>query len=190
MAGVGVADGAFDEECLGRGGEAAGRGGQDLQGSGLVAAVRPVVHGVPHGGVLPGQGVQGGEQARLVVFHGGEQVVGSVVVDQVAGGLLPLDVHRVGRHRRPGEIQVIEEGSHLGDLVGLVVDVALGDHRARPAQHGRQQVRGLVVPGLGAAQGLSVHGDDQLVSVDQPRLRPARRPRRRTRRPPRPRRRA
>ena len=93
-----VADGALDEKRLGRVGEAAGRSGQDLQGAGFVSVVAAVSGGVHDGRGRPVQGVQDREQAGLVVLHRGEQVVGVLVFDQVAGGF-PLHMHSIGRDK-------------------------------------------------------------------------------------------
>jgi len=100
----------------------------------------------------------------LVVLDRGEQVVGALVLDQVPGGF-PLDVHGVGGDQRPADVHLLQQGLDLGDLVGLVVHIPLGDHRAGTADHRREQVRGLGVAGPGPTDGLAVQRDDQLGQV-------------------------
>jgi hypothetical protein len=64
---VRVADRPLDKEGLDGMKEDAVRGRQHLDGQRLVAAVAAVGHDVDDRGVLPGQGVEGGEQAGLVL---------------------------------------------------------------------------------------------------------------------------
>src|SRR5436189_12540 len=57
---------------------------------------------------------------RLVVFDG-EEIVSTVIDDQLAGGL-GLGVQGVQRHGAAGQVQLAEELSGHGDLIGLLVD--------------------------------------------------------------------
>jgi hypothetical protein len=59
---------------------------------------------------------------------------------------------------RKRDVQVIEQPD-LGDLVGLGVDVFLGDYRPRAGDRRRLQVRRLIVAGPRAADGLAVQRD-------------------------------
>jgi hypothetical protein len=65
--------------------------------------------GVHDRGAGPVQRVQRREHPGLVVFDGGEQVVGFLVFHEVAGGF-PLDVQRVRRDQRPGDIPSASSG--------------------------------------------------------------------------------
>ncbi len=136
VAGGGIADGALDEERLGRVGEQAVRGGQDLRGAGLGPAVAGVAGGVRDGGGGPFQGVQRRGHAGLVVFHGGEQVAGFLVFHQVTGGV-PLNVQGVRRDQRPGDIHLRKQRLDLGDLIGFLAGIPLGDHGLGAADHRR-----------------------------------------------------
>jgi hypothetical protein len=90
----------------------------------------------------------------------GEQVIGALAFDQVAGRFL-LDMQRIGRHQGPGDIHLLQQRLDLRDLVGLDVHVPLGDHRPGAADHRRQQVRRRTVFGSRAAHRLAVQRDDQ-----------------------------
>ena len=155
-----VADGSVDQERLGGVGKVVLRSGQDLQGPGLVPAVPAVMRGMADGDVCPVQRVEGSEQGRLIVLDRGEQVIGALVLDQVASRVL-LDMQRIGRHQGPGDIHLLQQRLNLRDLVGLDVYVPLGDHRPGAADHRRQQVRRFIVPGPCAAYRLAVQRDDQ-----------------------------
>jgi hypothetical protein len=85
---------AFDEENLFDVGELGwGRRGQDLYGVDLLAAVASVVGPPADRGVLPGEGVELVEQARLVTADG-QHVIGAAPVQ--VSGMFALRVHHVG----------------------------------------------------------------------------------------------
>ena len=73
-----------------------------------------------------------------------------------------LGVHGVNRDNRPGQVgERFQELSHRGDLIRFLVHGDLAEDRADAVREGRDQVRGLPVLVLRAADGLAVDRDDQ-----------------------------
>jgi len=90
----------------------------------------------------------------------GHHVVGSPAEDG-AGGVM-LGVHRVDRQDCAGQVgKRLQQFPHRGDLIGLRIHGDLAEDRADAVRQGRDQVRGLPVLVLGAADGLAVDGDHQ-----------------------------
>jgi hypothetical protein len=88
-----------------------------------------------------------------------EQVMGLLVRDQPVRER-PLGVQGVRGHHDPGQVQIAQQWLHGGDLVGLVVDLPLGQHDPLAVGDRGHQVRGTAVDvGViaGAAHGLAVH---------------------------------
>ncbi|WP_424887041.1 hypothetical protein [Streptomyces sp. XH2] len=79
--------------------------------------------------VLPGQGCQPSAQVLLVSLDD-HDVVG--LAAQQVGGVLALDVHRIGGDHRPGQVgDGVQKALESGDLVGLLTDVHLGRPQLR-----------------------------------------------------------
>ena len=73
-----------------------------------------------------------------------------------------LRVHCVDREDCPGHVgERLQQLPHCGDLVGLLVYGDLAEDRADAVRQGRDQVRGLPVLVLRAADGLAVDRDHQ-----------------------------
>jgi len=73
-----------------------------------------------------------------------------------------LRVHRVDRHDRARQVgERLQQLAHRGDLVALGVRRDLPEDRADAMRQGRDQVRGLAVLALRAADGLAVDRDHQ-----------------------------
>ncbi len=102
----------------------------------------------------PGQGVQRIEQAGLVVLDRGENVVGALA-GQVPG-CLPLRMQCVQGDYGTVQVHGVQQRLDLGDLIGLVAHLPLGDDRPG-AGHGSEQVHRPPVGLDGAAQRLAVH---------------------------------
>ena len=114
-------------------------------------------------GVGPGQGVQRGEQRRLIMCDGEHEVS----ADRVEiGGVLALCVesirgdHHIAQVDTGGGEPVQQRGEHR-DLVRFRADLDLAQHQLLAVSRGREQV-GLVALGVdGATDGLAVHRDRQ-----------------------------
>ncbi len=126
-----VGDVAFDEPYLVDVGEReVGRGGAGLDGAGGDPAVSAVGFAMGDRGVGPGQCVEGGEQAGLVVLDGEHEPCAALV--QV-GGVVTLAVQRVGGHDQPawvdaGGDQLVDQRGEQGDLVRFRADFDLAEY--------------------------------------------------------------
>jgi len=86
--------------------------------------------------------------------------VGALAEDDLRGVM--LRVHCVDRDNCGGEAgERFQQVAHRGDLVGLLVHGGLPEDRADAVRQRRDQVRGLPVLVLRAADGLAVDGDHQ-----------------------------
>jgi hypothetical protein len=105
----------------------------------------------------PGQALQLGVQAGLVVLHG-QDVVRVLLSDQ-AFGVLALGVQRVGGDHRPGQVQRLQQRGARCDLVRLANHFGLGKHRPGLLVCCRQQVPGLAIAAgvPGVAHRLAIH---------------------------------
>jgi hypothetical protein len=101
----------------------AGDGG-DLQAAEFHAGVAAVAGVVGDGDLAPGQGGQLVVQGGLVGLD--DQQVGGVLGGDQPVGVGVLGVERVGGDHSAGEVQPLQQGSELGDLVGGGVHVGLG----------------------------------------------------------------
>ena len=57
----------------------------------------------------------------------------------------PLGMHRIGGDDAPGQVQGLQQGRELGDLVRLAVNASLGEHGTGALIEGSQQMHGLPV---------------------------------------------
>jgi len=90
----------------------------------------------------------------------GHHVTGAPAEDDLRG--VALRVHRADRQDRAGQAgERLQQLAHRGDLIGLLVHGDLAQDRADAVRQGRDQVRGLPVLALRAADGLAVDGDHQ-----------------------------
>jgi len=90
----------------------------------------------------------------------GHHVVGAPAEDDLRGVM--LRVHCVDRDNGGGEAgERLQQVPHRGDLIGLLVHGDLAEDCADAVCQGRDQVRGLPVLVLRAADGLPVDGDHQ-----------------------------
>jgi hypothetical protein len=119
-------------------GEVQASHGGGLQAANLGAAVAAVAGVVGDGDLAPGQGGELVVQAGLVGLD--DQQVGGVLVGDQPVGVLTLGVHGVGGQDPPGQVQALQQRLEPGDLVGLGVDVDLGQDAAAGVVHRGQQV--------------------------------------------------
>jgi len=115
----------------------AGDGGC-LQAAGLGAAVAAVAGVVGDRDIAPRQGGELMVEAGLVGLD--DQDVRGVFVGDQPVGMLALGVHGVGGDDPAGQVQAVQQWPEPGDLVGLGVDVGLGQDRAGGVVHGGEQV--------------------------------------------------
>jgi hypothetical protein len=116
-------DPAGDAECLRGVGEAEpGRDGGGLEGAVLLTAVAAVALPVTGGDVAPGQVLDLGVQAGLVLLHD-QDVMGALAADQELG-VLALGVQGIGGDHGSGQVQGRQQRAELGDLVGLASTLA------------------------------------------------------------------
>jgi hypothetical protein len=108
-----------------RAGSRAGGDGRGLEGAVLLAAVAPAVLAGRDRDAPPGQVLDLGVQARLVLLH--DQDVVRLLFRDKELGVLALGVQRVGGDDAPGQVQRLEQRREPGDLVGLAV------HRTWPS---------------------------------------------------------
>jgi len=97
-------------------GQPGGDGG-GLQGAVFLAAVAPAVLPVADRDVAPGQVLDLGVQAGLVLGHD-QDVVRVLVADQELR-VLALGVQGVGGDHAPGQVQRLQQRSERGDLIGF-----------------------------------------------------------------------
>src|SRR5258708_3221925 len=137
-------DPAGDADGLGgvREGEPGGDG-RGFEGAVLFAAVAAVVLPVTGGDVAPGQVLDLGIQAGLVLLH--DQDVMSVLVRDQELGVITLGMQRVCGDHAPGQVQVVQQGGELGDLIGLAVHTDLPEAGASLLIDDRQQMQDLPV---------------------------------------------
>jgi hypothetical protein len=151
-----VGDVAFEQEGLVdvREGQVIGRG-QDLHGACGDPPVTTVGLGVADRDIVPGQGIQRGEEFRLV-FLDTEHELGATVVQVACGGA--LGVQRVGGDDHLGEVvDLVEQCGQHGDLIRFPVDLGLGDDQSLVVSHRGEQMS-LVALGVdGAAHRFAVH---------------------------------
>ena len=112
-------------------------------------------------GVGPGQRVERGEQAGLVVLDGEHEPRAALV--QV-GGVVTLAVEGVGGDDQPGRVdagggQLVDQRGEHGDLVGLRADLDLAEYELVTMGGRGQQVHLGAVGGDRAAHRLPVHRD-------------------------------
>jgi len=107
------------------------------------------------GAVWQGRASSVASRVCWFVFDGGEHVVGGFVFYQVAGGG-PLAVQGVEGDHPPGELQRLQQRLDLGNLVGLVAYLPLGQHGGHIVGHRRQQVQRPPVVLARAADGLAI----------------------------------
>ena len=134
-----------------------GGDGRGLEGAVLLAAVAPAVLAGRDRDAPPGQVLDLGVQARLVLLHD-QDVVRLLFRDQELG-VLALGVQRVGGDDAPGQVQRLEQRREPGDLVGLAVHPDLAEHSTTALIEGGQQVYRLAVGAgmTGAPHRLAVH---------------------------------
>jgi len=90
------------------------------------------------GDVAPGQGGGLAVQRGLVGLDG--QDVGGVLVGDQPVGMLALGVERVGGDHPPGQVQPVQQRLEPGGLIGLAVDVGLGEDATGGVVHHGEQV--------------------------------------------------
>jgi hypothetical protein len=90
---------------------------------------------VGNGDLAPRQGGELVVQGGLVALH--DQQIGGVLLGDQPVGVLALGVQRVGGDHGADEVQAVQQRLELGDLVGGVVDVGLGEDRAAGVVHRR-----------------------------------------------------
>jgi hypothetical protein len=139
-----------------------GRDGGGLDRAGLLAAVPAVALAVCGWDGAPGQVLDLGIQAGLVLLH--DQDVAGVLAGHQELGVLALSVHRVRGDHAPGQVQRLQQRREPGDLVRLAVHGGLAEDGGRLLVADCHQVGGLPacagVPG--AAQRLAVHSQRPL----------------------------
>ncbi len=147
----------LDQVCLAdvRERQIAGRV-HDLDGAGFDPAVAAVSGGVGDRDAAPGQGVEGVEQAGLVVLDR-QREVRAAPVHVVHGRALGMQ--GIGRHDSPVQVQAVQQRDDHRDLIRLGADLGLGCDDARHASHRGQQVHLAAVGVPGAPDGLAVHPD-------------------------------
>ncbi|GAA2418848.1 hypothetical protein GCM10010404_91790 [Nonomuraea africana] len=123
----------------------------------LLAAVSAVALPITDRDLLPQQSLELGVQGGLILLDD-QQVVG-VLLGHQEGGVIALGVQGVGGDDASIQVKVFQQGPEPGDLVGLAVNVGLGQDQARVVIQRRQQVHGAVLAAASAAQCLAVHGD-------------------------------
>jgi len=128
-----------------------------FEGAVLLAAVAPAVLAGRDRDAPPGQVLDLGVQARLVLLH--DQDVVRLLFRDKELGVLALGVQRVGGDDAPGQVQRLEQRREPGDLVGLAVHPDLAEHNTTALIEGGQQVHRLAVAAgmTGAAHRLAVH---------------------------------
>jgi hypothetical protein len=119
--------------------------GGDLHGAVLAAAVTAAAGAADDRQLAPGQGLELGVQAGLVVFDGEDAV--RAAAGQVAG-VLALGVQRVGGANGPADGDAVQQRGQHRDLVGLRLDPNLDQHHAVSVGQGGEQV-----PAILAASG-------------------------------------
>lgn len=157
-----------DPEDLG----GAGEGGLFCGGGGLDEAFlgAPVTAGmlaVQSRAIAGDLGGDAGQQAGLVGLEG-HHVAGAGLVQQGGGGVLGVQRVQGEDHRGrvvPGCAKIVQQCCHHGDFVGLVGDLALGQHD-RDVVGGRgQQVRRRLAGCAGSAHGLAIDRDRHPLAV-------------------------
>ena len=128
----------------------------DLDGAGFDPAVAAAGGGVGDRDVAPGQGVEGVEQAGLVVF-GRQDEVRAAPVQVVRRGALAMQ--GIGRHDSPVQVHAVQQRDAHRNLIRLGAGPGLSGDDARPAGQGGQQVHLAAVGVPGAPDGLAVHPD-------------------------------
>lgn len=102
----------------------------------LFAAVPNLAVVAPDGRLFPGQRPQLPEQSGVVGLDQ-QQVVGFLVLDQEPG-VIALGVHGVGGHCHSGQVERLQPGGEVGDLVGLVRHSQVRDCLTRTGHRGQQ----------------------------------------------------
>src|SRR5665213_2522198 len=122
------------------------------------------------GGKRPsGEGHESVGELGLVRLHPEQVVTTSLVHDEVR--MVSLRVHRVRGHHLAGERPpAFEQRPHRLDLVGLSVNLGLGDDGAVRMEHAGEEERALVVWLPDATQCLAVDGDADEGGVSRGRL--------------------
>ena len=103
----------------------------DLDGAGFDPAVAAAGGGVGDRDVAPGQGVEGVEQAGLVVF-GRQDEVRAAPVQVVRRGALAMQ--GIGRHDSPVQVHAVQQRDDHRNLIRLGAGPGLSGDDARPAR--------------------------------------------------------
>ena len=140
-------------------------GSNDLDEASLHAAVPAVILAVVRGERPLEQGLDLGQGAWLVAFDRKDVV--RLLLDQKLG-MVPLGMQRVRGHDRAFQVHILQQQAELGDLVGLVIDLALRDDNGLLVRSRGQQVHRPPVRLLRAAYALAVHRDRDRLAVDAP----------------------
>ncbi len=139
----------------------------ELDGAGFDPAVAAVGGSVGDRGIVPGQGVEGVEQAGLVVLDR-EREVRAAPVHIVRRGTLAMQGIR--RHDSSVQVHAVQQRGDHRDLVRLGADLDLAGDHALLAGQGGQQVHLAAVGVPGAPDGLAVHpdGDQRRIAIPIP----------------------
>jgi hypothetical protein len=143
--------------CAACGNATPGGDGDRLQGALLLAAVAAARLPVADRDLPPGQVLELGVQAGLVLLD--HQDVMRLLAGDQELGVLALSMQRISGNDDAIQVQLLQQRRELGDLVGLAVHPHLCEHRAGFLVSDCEQVHGLPVAGgvPGAAHRLAIH---------------------------------